>query len=177
MNKILSKASQLVAWTDKGLVKMIPSLVAEMAEPLVRRVQEVEDEPFAWGEKAQIEQLIRQSRAHEALGRFFLSVDYWQDAFIQFYEAATHLPAVCSDLGWLDAGEGYLLCQPLERRFFAMYGLCRRLCERHPALKESIQWRQLGRDYRVVTTMYRIWDAEFDEAFETIRAWQFGKDA
>ena len=32
----MAKTYQLMAWTDKGQVKMVPSLVAEMADPMCR---------------------------------------------------------------------------------------------------------------------------------------------
>ena len=164
-----------MAWTENGQVKMLPSLVAEMAEPYVRRIQAIEAEPQAWGEEAETEQLLRQSRAHEALARFFLRVGYWKDAFIQ-YSLAAMAVTNCTDNRWIDAGEGYILYAPLDHRFMAMYGKCCRIAEEHPAIKQSIQWQKLHCEWRVVTTMDRFWDAEFDEGLEAAKAWRFGKN-
>ena len=169
----MAKSYQLVAWTHKGKVKMIPSLVAQLAEPYVRLIQEVEAEDQAWGEEAETEQLLRQSRAYEALGQFFLRVDYWEDAFLQFYKAATAVTN-CTDRRWIDAGDGYILYAPLEHRFFAMYGRCCRIAREHPGIKESVQWWRLHCEWRVVTMMERFWDAEFDEGLQTAKAWRFG---
>lgn len=120
----MAKSYQLMAWTDKGQVKMIPSLVAELAEPYVQRIQALEDKPRAHGEDAEV---------------------------------------------------GFLLHTPLEHRFLSMYNSCRQLAEEHPAIKGSIQWQKLLRDWRRVTDVHRIWNAEFREVTQNARAWHFGK--
>lgn len=171
----MAKTYQLMAWTDKGQVKMVPSLVAELAKPYVQRIQAVEAEPQAWGEEAETEQLFRHSRAHEALGRFFQRVGYWEDAFLQYVKAATVLTN-CTDGRWIDAGDGYVLYTPLEHRFLAMYGRCRQMALEHPSIKGSIQWQKLHREWRVVTMMDRQWKAEFDEGLQTAKAWRFGRN-
>ena len=170
----MAKTYQLMAWTDKGQVKMVPSLVAELAEPYVQRIQDLEDEPRAHGEDAETEQLIRRSRAHEALARFFMRVGYWEDAFLQFADAAL-LITNCSDDRWNDAEVGFLLHTPLEHRFLAMYNRCRDLAEEHPAIKGSEQWQKLRHDWDMVTDVHRIWSAEFREVSRSARAWKFGK--
>ena len=170
----MAKTYQLMAWTEKGQVKMIPSLVSELAEPYVRRIQEAEDEPRARGEEAETEQLIRHSRAHEALGRFFLRVGYWEDAFLQFAEAAMTV-TYCSDELWNDAEVGFLLHTPLEHRFLAMYNRCREMADEHPAIKGSVQWQKLIHEWCKVTDVHRIWSAEFREVTQAARAWRFGK--
>ena len=170
----MAKTYQLLAWTEKGQVKMIPSLVAELAEPFVQRIQAVEDEPRAHGKDAETLQLIRHSRAHEALARFFLRVGYWEDAFLQFAEAAMAVTN-CSDELWNDAEVGFLLHTPLEHRFLAMYNRCREIAEEHPAIKGSVQWQKLRHDWDMVTDVHRIWSAEFREVSRSARAWKFGK--
>ena len=65
-----------------------------------------------------------------------------------------------SDHAWIDTDEGFLLCQPLESRFFSVYGKCTRLCDEHPALKGSLQWQTLQERHAAVTSVYRIWHAE-----------------
>jgi len=170
----MAKTYQLMAWTDKGQVKMIPSLVAELAEPYIRQIQAADDEPRARGEKAETDQLIRRSRAYEALARFFLRVGYWEDAFLQYAQAAM-VVTFCSDELWIDADEGFLLHTPLEHRFLSMYGRCKQLAEDHPTIKESTQWETLNRRHRTVTEVHRIWADEFREVSRSARAWRFGK--
>lgn len=170
----MAKTYQLMAWTEKGQVKMIPSLVAELAEPFVQRIQAVEEEPRARGEEEETEQLIRHSRAHEALGRFFLRVGYWEDAFLQFAEAAMTV-TYCSDELWNDAEVGFLLHTPLEHRFLAMYNRCREMADEHPGINGSVQWQTLLNQWRRVTDVHRIWSAEFREVTQSARAWRFGR--
>ena len=169
----MAKTYQLMAWTHKGQVKMIPSLVAELAEPFVRRIQLAEKEPRARGEEAETKQLIRQSRAHEALARFFLRVGYWEDAFLQFAEAAMTVTNGSDEL-WNDAEVGFLLHTPLEHRFMAMYNRCLEIAQDHPAIKGSVQWHKLQRKWQRVTDVHRIWADEFREVTQTARAWHFG---
>ena len=163
-----------MAWTDKGQVKMVPSLASELAEPYMKRIQAAEDEPRAHGEDAETEQLFRRSRAHEALARFFLRVGYWEDAFLQFAEAAL-LITNCSDDRWNDAEVGFLLHTPLEHRFLAMYNSCRQLAEEHPTLKVSVQWDNLLRNWSRVTDVHRIWSTENREIRQTARAWRWAR--
>ena len=81
-----SKKYTLVAWTQKGEVRMIPSLINDAAEPYRRRItylesisEDIEDE-IGW--------LIAQSRAHEAFARFLLSVGHPREAYVEFSNAA-----------------------------------------------------------------------------------------
>ena len=155
---VMAKSYQLMAWTDNGQVKMVPSLVAELAKPYIRIIQEASNEPRAFGINEETAQLLRHSRTHEALARFFLRVGYWEDAFLQYYEAAI-VVTNCSDLLWADSDYGFLLHTPLRRRFWEMYDHCRRLAYDHPVIKDSIQWQNLQTEWSVVTNVYRIRDA------------------
>ena len=130
----MAKTYQLMAWTDKGQVKMIPSLVAELAEPYVQRIQAIKQVPHSRDENAETRQLIRLSRAHEAFARFFLRVGYWEDAFLQYTEAALVV----------------LPQPPLERRFLSMFNHCLQLADEHPAIKDSVQWDELHREWEHV---------------------------
>ena len=158
----MAKTYQLMAWTDKGQVKMVPSLVAELAGPYVQRIQAVEQEPRARGRDEETAQLLRLSRAHEALAGFFLRVGYWEDAFLQFVDAAM-AASYSSDDCWDDAEVGFLLHAPLAHRFLAMYERCRQIAEDHPAIMGSLQWHRLQKEWREVTDVHRIWSAEFRE--------------
>ena len=109
----MAKFYQLVAWTEIGQVKMIPSLLAELAEPYVERIQGDEDESEVWGE----------------------------NAFLRYADAAITVTN-CSDCCWKDAEVGYLLHTPLGHRFLAMYNYCSQIAEEHPALKGSVPRRR-----------------------------------
>ena len=112
----MAKYYQLVAWTDKDQVKMIPSLVSELAEPYFARIEAVEAEKKQWEEAAQIKQLLRQSRAYEGLGRFHLRVGYRQEAYRQFEEAAEIILGCSTDILWKDSEWGYRLVSVLANR-------------------------------------------------------------
>lgn len=171
---VMTKKYQLMAWTEKGQVKMIPSLVSELAEPYVRKIQAIAQEPRAHDEDKEADRLIRHSRAHEALGRFFLRVGYWEDAFLQFAEAALTITN-CPDELWNDAEVGFLLYTPLEHRFLAMYNRCRDMADEHPAIKGSVQWGKLLHEWHRVTEVHQIWRDEFREVTQTSKAWRFGR--
>lgn len=170
---VMAKKCQLVAWTQNGQVKMIPSLVADMAEPYVQRIQDIREEPRARGEEAETQQLLRLSRAHETLARFFMRVGYWEDAFLQYTEAALTVTNGSDEL-WNDAEVGFLLHTPLEHRFLAMFNSCRQIAEEHPAIKGSVQWQRLLHKWQVVTDVHRKWSAERREITQIARAWKFG---
>ena len=170
---VMAKKCQFVAWTQNGQVKMIPSLVADMAEPYVQRIQDIREEPRARGEEAETQQLLRLSRAHETLARFFMRVGYWEDAFLQYTEAALTVTNVSDEL-WNDAEVGFLLHTPLEHRFLAMFNSCRQIAEEHPAIKGSVQWQRLLHKWQVVTDVHRKWSAERREITQIARAWKFG---
>lgn len=119
----MAKFYQLVAWTEKGQVKMIPSLVAELAQPYLERIKAVEAEKKQWEETAQTDQLLRLSRAYEALGQFYLRVGYRQEAYRQFEEAADLILGCSTDILWKDSEWGYRLVSVLANRVRELRGL------------------------------------------------------
>ena len=150
----MNKTYQLVAWTHKEQVKMVPSLIEELAKPYVQRIKEAEDEPRAFGWEEETEQLIRLSRAHEQLARFLMRAGNWKDAFIQYVQAATAVTN-CSDGLWNDSDYGFFLHIPLEHRFLAMFNLCKQIANEHPSIKGNVHWQKLIREWHVVTDVYR----------------------
>ena len=95
---------------------MIPSLMSELAEPYFARIEAVEAEKKQGEEAAQIKQLLRQSRAYEELGRFYLRVGYRQEAYRQFEEAAEIILGCSTDILWKDSEWGYRLVSVLANR-------------------------------------------------------------
>ena len=65
---------QLVAWTDKGQVKLLPELLREYAQPYIDRIESLKafyDEGWDDGQGRLTEQdVIALSRSYEAYGRF-----------------------------------------------------------------------------------------------------------
>lgn len=167
----MTKLYQLVAWTEKGQARMVPSLVAESVQTLTEALETLErqgpcDDEISW--------LLRRSRAHEALGSVYEGNGQWLAAFSELVLAAT----VCTDgyeSCWLDCDEGYLLVRPLRGRFFAMYARCRTLLQEHPQLQAAPGNGRLQEALSRVTRMERIWSDEFNAGLEASRAWNFGK--
>lgn len=58
-------------------------------------------------------------------------------------------------------------------RFFTMYGQCRRLLRKHPALRNTASFAALMDDYKRVTAVTGIWHEELEEGMENARAWHF----
>ena len=116
-----NKKHCLVAWTQKGQIRMIPSLINELAEPYRERIAEVEtkyphkDNEVAW--------LLAQSRAHEDFARFLERLGRPNEAYQEFENAAL----VCTfgeDKGWLYGEECKKESRPLLYRFLAMHREC-----------------------------------------------------
>ena len=135
-----SKKYTLVAWTDKGEVRMIQSLINDAAEPYKRRIaylesigEDVEDE-IGW--------LIAQSRAHEAFARFLLSVGHPREAYVEFSNAAI----VCTVFRGQDEDCDYPI-HPLLSRFLAMHCECVRLTEKDRQLSLIYEGSELQRHY------------------------------
>lgn len=172
INQNKAKACQLVAWTDKGQVRMIPSLVSEMVQPYVETIEKLEK--MSRNDEEEVLIILRLSRAYEALGDFFLRIGYWRDAFPQFVKAAlTCVPS--SDSCWLDCEDGYLLLRPLRNRFLSMHDRCLSMLKNRPSLQESIWREDLDKGFEKVTHMERTWSEELNAGLETIRAWSFGE--
>lgn len=145
----MAKSYQLAAWTDRGQVKMLPSLVEELAQPYLRSIEAAKNEDCAYFD-AEIGQLLRRSRAYERLGRFYRRVGYRQEAFACF-AAAAKCCTEASDWHWSQSDGGYVLSRPLKLRFLAMHDTCLRLLEEAPELAVCYRREELAREYASVT--------------------------
>ena len=169
---IKNRTRQLVAWTENGRVRMIPSLVEQFARPFRERIEEIEGtRPHDFREQPKY--LIELSRAYEALGHYYERLGYHQEAFDAYVAAAVEVTCV-DDFWWCDCDDGAVLSQPFWGRFFAMYAQCRRLFRKHPFLKNTASYETLLHEFDYVTAPTDIWHEEFDEAMETLHAWRFG---
>ena len=88
---------QLVAWTDKGQVKLLPELLREYAQPYMDRIESLQafyDE--GWDDelgRLTEQDVLALSRSYEAYGRFLRAHGKRHEAFEAFTDAA----AVCLD--------------------------------------------------------------------------------
>lgn len=167
-----SKKYTLVAWTENGQVRMIPSLVNDAAEPYRHRIayleslcEEVEDE-IGW--------LLAQSRAHEAFARFLLNVGHPREAYVEFSNAAL-VCTDCSDTLWVQGDSCDFPTLPLFCRFLAMHRECLRLVQGDRFLAISYERSDLRKHYRYYMRDHEETERELNEVYESQKAWKFGK--
>ena len=169
----MAKSYQLVAWTDKGQVKMIPSVLSEVVAPYLERIIELK-EGIRYFTEYEVGDLLALSRAHERLGQVLLHLDSPMEAFREFAKAADCC-LMCSDGHWIDRDRDFTVCRPLRGRFFAMYERCADMARRIPHLEHHLQETGLYGSREAITRAERVWRAEFDRGMEISRAWRFGQ--
>ena len=135
---------QLVAWTDKGQVKMLPELLREYAQPYLDRIESLRafcDE--GWDDelgRLTEQDVIALSRSYEAYGRFLRAHGKHHEAFEAFTDAA----AVCLDERFkVDSEYGYVLVGALPKRFHYAKSFCQDLLEENPGLARMPKWQRL----------------------------------
>ena len=163
-----NKKYTLVAWTEKGEVRMIPSLINDAAEPYRRRIAYLEsisedvDDVIGW--------LIAQSRAHEAFARFLLSVGHPREAYLEFSNAAM----VCTDFRAREEDCDYPI-RPVLSRFFAMHYECVKLAQKDRPIARTYEGSELQRHYFYYTRDSIEMKKELNEIQNRMKAWKFGK--
>jgi len=167
-----NKKYTLVAWTEKGQVRMIPSLVNEVSRPYRENICRIENRGEMFRDK--VAWLHAQSRAHEKFALFLLRVGHPREAYVEF-ENAAEVCTWCPDERWNHGDEGSFPELSLCRRFLSMHAECRRLALADRFLQISYEGSCLQRDYRTFTLDFREADREIAEAVDTTRAWNFGK--
>ena len=167
-----SKNYTLVAWTENGEVRMVPSLVNIAAEPYKERIahleaqwENVEDE-MGW--------LLARSRAHEKFAHFLLSVGYPREAYEEYRNAAM-VCVYCSDELWLQGERCDFPALPLLYRFLSMHRQCVKLALKDEYLRNRYKGSDLEGHYLFFTLDDRITDREFSESYASMRAWRFGR--
>ncbi len=176
----MAKSYQLVAWTDKGQVRMIPSEVTAFIHQSIDAIDSISDK-VRYGTRFEVSDLLQLSSAYEKFGRQLLALGKYEDAFFQFAQAAE---CCCgSENNWTYRDElGASLCRPLRGRFFAMFCQCKDLVRKYPGLKYS--WAETGLDQTLdcvtevdqTLAMYRTDEVrEFKENWEFTKALNFGR--
>ena len=167
-----NKKYSLVAWTEKGRVRMIPSLVNEVSIPYRETIERLKNRERVFRDK--VAWLHARSRAHERFARSLLHVGHPWEAYVEF-ENAAEVCGMCPDELWNDGDEGYFPELSLLRRFLSMHAECLRLAARDRFLRISYDGSRLQRAYRTYTLDFRELEREIAEAIDTTRAWNFGK--
>ena len=135
----MAKSYQLVAWTDKGQVRMIPSEIHAFLHGELDKINRLIDR-IRYKTWHEIHDTLEVSSAYEKLGLELLDLGQIGDAFQQF-AAAAHC-CTASDNNWEDTEYGEILCKPLRGRFFAMFCQCKDLVHRYPKLRYA--WEESG---------------------------------
>lgn len=167
---------QLVAWTDKGQVKMLPELLREYAQPYLDRIESLRafyDEGWDDGLGRLTEQdVIALSGSYEAYGRFLLQHGKRQEAFEAFVEGAL----VCLDDRFkIDSEYGYVLVGALPKRFHYAKSFCQDLIDENPELERLPGWERLFERFKQFEAPFAEERMIARQAFRANRAFQFGR--
>ncbi len=175
----MAKSYQLVAWTDKDQVRMIPSEVADYLRAEQEVIGRMTDR-IRYRSVHERGDLLRLSLAYEKLAVALLRLGQTEEAFMQYAHAAQ---CCLSSSEWQDTEWGDILCKPLRGRFFAMFCTCKDMVRQHPRLQ--YWWDKSGLRDSLIHVTYAFdcfnnnWDfiaGDFWEAWNYSRALNFGKN-
>jgi hypothetical protein len=176
----MAKSYRLVAWTDNGQVRMLPSEVNTFIHEELDKIDRLGDS-VRYGTYHEVHDLLQLSSAYEMLAIRLLDLGRMEDAFIQFSQAALCCPASWNN--WEDTEWGEMLCKPLRGRFFAMYCTCKDLVRAYPRLRYCWAKSGLQEACKEITHRDALIKAEIESTNGNIRedraysrALQFGKD-
>lgn len=166
-----NKSYSLVAWTEKGQVRMIPSLVNEMKIPYEEKIARLDsleyDDEQEW--------LLQRSSAWEEYAEFYLSAGYNRQAYRCFENAALVI-SPCSDLLWVQDMNSERPVLPLYYRFLTLHSKCKSLIEQYSSLQSEYKGSRLERNYLFYTEDERREWREMCESYQSMEAWSFGKN-
>lgn len=176
----MAKSYQLVAWTDKGQVRMIPSEIASFIHKELEGINRLIDR-IRYKTYHEVHDLLQVSSAYEKLGLQLLDLGQIDDAFIQFAQAA--LCCTASGNNWRETEWGPVLEKPLRGRFFAMFCQCKDLVRKYPKLRFAWEESSLQSECNYLTYADRCFEIEWNgpsgdfwEAWNYSKALQFGKN-
>ena len=141
-------AYQLVAWTDKGQVMMLPDVLREYAQPYIDQIERLRASYEEWWnpERGRLteQDVIALSRSYEAYGRFLLLHGKRQEAFKAFVDGAR----VCLDDRFkIDSEYGYVLVGILPKRYHYMKSFCLDMLADHPELAHLPKWHDMLEEF------------------------------
>ena len=167
---------QLVAWTDRGQVKMLPELLREYAQPYIDRIETLKafyDE--GWDDelgRLTEQDVIALSRSYEAYGRFLQLHGKRQEAFEAFANAA----AVClDDRFMIDSEYGYVLVGALPKQFHYAESFCLDLIEECPTLASLPKWQLLQERFKALEAPFAAERRLVRRELRASRAFNFGR--
>ena len=176
----MKKTYQLVAWTDKGRVRMLPSEVNAFIHEEVQQLNRISD-GVRYGTYHEIGDLLKVSSSYEKLALNLLNMGQTETAFLLLAESAHCCTA--SRNNWEDTEWGEILCKPLRGRFFAMFCACKELVRKNPKLQYAWEDSGLQQACDDITYAYKRFEIEWNgdsgdfwEAWNYSKALQFGKN-
>jgi len=174
----MAKSYQLVAWTDKGQVRMLPGEVTAYLHDELDAIFQQADR-IRYRTAYERGDILRVSQAYEKLAVRLLDLGRIEEAFEQYVQAAQ---CCLSSLEWDDTEWGEVLCRPLRGRFFAMFCACKDLLRKYPRLKHDWDESGLRQSHGIVSYPFDCLRNECEndsgnlkEAMEYNKALQFGK--
>ncbi len=164
-----SRNYTLVAWTENGQVRMVPSLINAAAQPYKNRIAHLES--LYRKVKDEIGWLLTRSRAHEAFARFLLSVGHHREAFMEYSNAAI-VCTLCSETLWIRGDRCDSPEMRLFSRFLDMHRECVLLAQKDRFLAITYEQSQLQKYFLYFTTNKQEARRELEEALEKIKAFE-----
>ena len=186
-------AYQLVAWTDKGQVMMLPDVLREYAQPYIDQIERLRASyvppcpspasslrcvPTAWcwwnPERGRLteQNVIALSRSYEAYGRFLLLHGKRQEAFKAFVDGAR----VCLDDRFkIDSEYGYVLVGALPKRYHYMKSFCQDMLADDPELARLPKWHDMLEEFNRLDAPFAEERRKDWQEFRANRAFYFGR--
>lgn len=172
----MTKHYQLVAWTDKGQVKMLPNVLQEYAQPYIDKIERQlayyhEGWCEEYGRLAE-QDVIALSRSFEAYGRFLLLHGKRQGAFEAFVDGAR----VCLDTRFeVDSEYGYVLVGILPKRYHYMKSFCLEMMDKDPSLAILPKWHRMLKVFERLDAPFASERKIERKEFLANRAYYFGR--
>ena len=154
----MAKSYQLVAWTDKGKVRMIPSQLKAYISEEVQHLNRI-NERVRYGTYHEVGDLLKVSCAYEKLALSLLDLGQTKAAFLLLAEAAHCCTASYNN--WHETEWGDVLEKPLRGRFFAMFCACKDLVREYPRLQYVWENSGLQQDCNHLTYADRCFVPDF----------------
>ena len=169
-------AYQLVAWTDKGQVKMLPNVLREYAQPFINEIERLRAFNEEWWnpERGRLttQDVLALSQSYEAYGRFLLLHGKCQEAFEAFVDGAR----VCLDDRFkIDSEYGYVLVGALPKRYHYMKSFCQDMLADDPELARLPKWHDMLEEFNRLDAPFAEERRKDWQEFRANRAFYFGR--
>lgn len=170
------KSYSLVAWTVKGSLKVIPSLLDDISEENRQEVEEIEgrykDIEYDFEE---VDWLLDISASYERLAQCYLQAGYKREAFEALEQSAIACTC-CSDWLWLQGARSEYPVEPLLSRFYVVHEEILDLADQSEEISLRYEGSEVESDYLLFTQ--DDWDDEQEilQHEENVRAWSFGNE-